>query len=148
MEFTAQDIQQFEQIKRAIQMTAANLAPALAREVAMIYPAYEVGKTYAAGDYITDGADHNGDPLLYSVVQAHTSSQEWPPALTPSLYTPVSLSNSGHPIWAQPSGAHDAYDKGDVVYHEKDGLLYRSNIDGNTTEPGTDDRWWSIYEEV
>lgn len=148
MEFTAKQMQEMAQIKRALQMTAANLAPALAREVAMIYPPYQVGKDYAAGDYFTSGADRNGDPMLYTVLQAHTSAEQWPPESTPSLYGVVSLSSSGWPIWSQPSGAHDAYNKGDVAYHEKDGKLYRSNIDGNTTEPGTDDRWWSIYEEV
>lgn len=146
MEFTAKQMQEMYQIKRAIQMTAANLPPALAREVAMIYPAYQVGKTYAAGDYFTDGTDNNGDPLLYSVVQAHTSSAEWPPASTQSLYTPVSLDDAGYPIWTPPSGAHDAYNKGDVTSWK--GRVWRSLIDGNTTEPGTDDRWWEIYEGV
>lgn len=28
------------------------------------------------------------------------------------------------------------------------GMLYKSKIDGNTTEPGADDRWWEIYVEV
>ncbi len=145
MDFTAKQMQEMSQIKRALQMTAANLSPALAREVAMIYPAYQIGKDYAAGDYITDGTDANGDPLLYSVVQAHTSAEEWPPAATPSLYTPVSLDASGRPLWAAPAGAHDAYDTGDVVsYKDK---LWKSKRDGNTSEPGTDE-WWEIYEEV
>ncbi len=144
MYFTAKQMQEMQQIKRALQLTAANLSPALAREVAMIYPAYQVGKTYAAGDYIKDGTDANGDPLLYSVVQAHTSAEEWPPESTPSLYTPISLDVSGWPLWAAPLGAHDAYNTGDVVSHK--GELWKSRRDGNTSEPGTDE-WWEIYEE-
>lgn len=146
--FTAKDLQAAEQLRRALQMVAANLSPTLAREVAMVYPAYQAGKKYAAGDYITDGADCNGDPILYSVVQAHTSAEEWPPAATPSLYTPISLDETGFPIWSQPSGSHDAYNTGNITYHEPTGKLWRSKIDGNTTEPGTDDRWWEIYEVV
>ena len=145
MEFTAKQMQEMQQIKRALQMTAANLSPALAREVAMIYPAYQVGKPYAAGDYITDGLDANGDPILYSVVQAHTSAEEWPPQSTSSLYTPISLDASGRPIWAPPTGAHDAYHTGDVVSHN--GKLWKSTRDGNTSAPGSDE-WWEIYEEV
>ena len=143
--FTAQDLKCFEQLRRALQMLAANLPPAAAREVATLYPEYQTGKAYAAGDYFTCGTDSNGDPLLYNVVQAHTSAPEWPPASTPSLYTPVSLDASGRPVWAAPTGAHDAYDNGDVVSHQ--GRLWRSKRDGNTSEPGTD-AWWEIYEEV
>lgn len=45
--------------------------------------------------------------------------------------------------WVQPSGAYDAYDEGDKVTHN--GKRYISKINGNTTEPGSDPRWW---EEV
>lgn len=143
--FTQKDMKNIEQLRRALQMVAANLSPALAREVPMIYPAYQVGKAYAAGDYITDGADTNGDPLLYSVVQAHTSAAEWPPAATPSLYTPISLDDSGWPLWAAPTGAHDAYDAGDVVSYKD--RLWKSLRNGNTSEPGADE-WWELYEVV
>lgn len=143
--FTEKDMRMMDQIRRALQMAAASFSPAQAREVAMIYPEYQVGKTYAAGDYFTDGTDSNGDPLLYTVVQGHTSAAEWPPASTPSLYTHVSLDASGWPLWAPPTGAHDAFDTGDVVRHKE--KLWRSKRDGNTSEPGTDE-WWEIYEEV
>lgn len=139
-------LQAAEQFRRVVQMFAAQLPEAQAREVATIYPPYQVGKTYSIGDYITSGTDSNGDPMLYKVVQAHTSSAEWAPASTPSLYALISLDEDGYPVWSQPSGAHDAYNTGDIVSH--DGRLWRSKIDGNTTEPGTDDRWWSLYEEV
>ena len=45
----------------------------------------------------------------------------------------------------RPSGAHDAYNTGDKVTHN--GKQYTSQIDGNTTEPGTDERWWSETKE-
>lgn len=136
-----------EQFRRVVQLFAAQLPASLAREVATVYQPYQVGKRYEAGDYFTSGTDTNGDPLLYSVVQGHTSSEEWPPELTPSLYTTISLDSSGWPVWAPPTGAHDAYNKGNVVFHEPTEKLWVSNRDGNTSEPGTDE-WWSIYEEV
>lgn len=143
--FTQKDLKGMEQIRRALQIVAGSLPAAQAREVPMIFPDYQVGKVYAAGDYIKDGTDGNGDPILYSVVQAHTSAAEWPPASTPSLYTPITLTESGRPIWAPPTGAHDAYNKGDVVSHE--GRLWKSRRDGNTSVPG-EDEWWELYEEV
>lgn len=138
-------LQAAEQFRRVVQLFAAQLTEAQAREVPSIYPAYEAGKLYAAGDYITDGTDTNGDPLLYKVAQGHTSAAEWPPASTPALYTPVSITAGGWPVWAPPTGAHDTYNTGDIAEHN--GRLWKSNRDGNTSEPGTD-QWWSIYEEV
>ena len=46
--------------------------------------------------------------------------------------------------WTAPSGAHDAWNIGQWAEHG--GLLWRSKIDGNTTEPGSDDRWWEAPE--
>lgn len=45
-----------------------------------------------------------------------------------------------YPEWVQPTGAHDAYAQGAEVSH--DGKRYISQIPNNTTEPGTDERWW------
>ena len=42
--------------------------------------------------------------------------------------------------WVAPSGAHDAPNIGDHRWF--DGQVWRSLIDGNTTVPGSDDRWW------
>lgn len=44
--------------------------------------------------------------------------------------------------WVPPTGAHDAYAVGDKVRHE--GVIYASRIDGNTTVPGSDPRWWEV----
>ena len=52
---------------------------------------------------------------------------------------------AGYPIWNRPSGAHDAYNKGDVVsYNEK---LYKSLIDGNTYSPDEYPAGWEEYTE-
>lgn len=42
--------------------------------------------------------------------------------------------------WVQPRGAHDAVRIGEYRRHA--GAAYRSLIDYNTTEPGSDPRWW------
>lgn len=138
--FTQKDLQGMAQLRRALQLFAAMLPEDRAREVATVYPQYEAGVAYLVGQYITAGEDGNGDPLLYRVAQAHTSQADWPPAETPALYTCLSLDSGGYPIWSPPAGAQDAYHTGDTVSHK--GQIWQSRIDGNTTEPGSDERWW------
>ncbi|NBI08659.1 hypothetical protein D1641_01315 [Colidextribacter sp. OB.20] len=143
---TNSDLKAAEQLRRALQLFAETLPEAQAREVAAVYPAYQTGRAYKAGEYLTDGVDTNGDPLLYKVVQDHTSADEWPPEITPSLYTCVSLGTSDWPIWSQPTGAHDAYNAGDVV--DRNGTLYKSKIDGNVWDPEQFPDYWEVYEVV
>ena len=133
-----------EQLRKAIQMFAVTLDDAKAMEIATVFPAYEVGRAYNIGDMITYGENAVGDPQLYRVVQAHTSAAEWKPSAVPSLYTPIGLDAGGYPIWAQPTGAHDAYNKGDVVAYK--GGLYESTIDGNVYAPDAYPAGWVLHQ--
>ena len=136
-------LQSAEQLRRALQMFAATLTDEQAMEVATVYDPWETDKAYKSGQYLTYGENGVGDPQLYKVVQDHTSQADWAPDKTPALYTPIGLDDSGYPIWSQPTGAHDAYNVGDVV--DYGGVLYESLINGNTTVPGSDDRYWKVY---
>ena len=131
--FNKKDLQAAEQLRRALQLYASTLTPARAREVATVYPKWEPGVTYPANTYLPYGEDANGDPILYQTIQAVTSAAEFPPDTTNTLYNRVSLDESGYPIWSQPTGAHDAYNTGDIVSHN--GTLYKSKIDGNVWPP-------------
>lgn len=144
--FSKANLQAAEQLRRVLQLFAGTLPEAQAREVAAVYPRYGVGRAYEKGQYITDGTDANGDPRLYRVEQDHTSQADWPPADNPSLYTCISLTPDGHPIWSQPTGAQDAYNTGDIVSHN--GTLYRSKVDGNVWAPDAYPDGWEIYVEV
>lgn len=136
-------MQAAEQLRRALQLFAKTLPEAQALEVATIYPAWAAGRSYAAGDILRHGVNSVGDPQLYKVVQAHTSQADWLPEATPALYDPFGLDGSGYPLWSQPTGAHDAYNTGDVVSHN--GALYQSLVDGNVWEPGAYDGLWEVY---
>lgn len=138
-------LQSAEQIRRALQMFAASLTEEQAMEVATIYKPWDIGIAYAVGDYLTYGVNSVGDPQLYKVAQAHTSQEDWTPDAVPSIYVPIGLDDSGYPVWSQPTGAHDAYNTGDIVNYN--GTLYQSLIEGNTTVPGSDARYWSVYSE-
>lgn len=136
-------LQAAEQLRRALQMFAATLSDEQAMEIATVYDEWQPDKQYAQGVYLTYGTNGVGDVQLYKVAQAHTSQADWTPDKTAALYTPIGLDDDGYPVWSQPTGAHDAYNIGDVVDH--DGVLYESQIDGNTTVPGSDERYWKVY---
>ena len=132
-----------EQIRKALQMFAQTLTDEQAMEIATVYPAYEVGKAYTVNELFTYGVNDVGDPQLYRVVQAHTSQSDWTPDATPALYTPIGLSEEGYPTWSRPTGAHDAYNTGDIV--DYNGTLYKSLIDGNVWSP---DEYPAGWEKV
>lgn len=134
-----------EQLRKALQMFASSLTDEQAMEVVAVYDTWKVGKTYAVGEFLTYGVNGVGDPQLYKVAQAHTSQADWTPDATPALYVEIGLDDSGYPVWSQPTGAHDAYNTGDIVNYN--GTLYQSLIDGNVYSPGAYPSGWEIYTE-
>lgn len=73
---------------------------------------------------------------LYRVVQAHTTQDDWTPDITPALFTEVPRPGE-IPVWRQPTGAQDAYMKGDKVrYPDAAGSVWVSLIDANVYAPG------------
>ena len=137
-------LQAAEQLRKALQIFAATLTDEQALEIATVYPAWQSGWAYSVGEVISYGTNSLGDPQLYKVVQAHTSQAEWTPDATPALYDAFGLDESGYPIWAQPSGAHDAYNAGDIVNYN--GTLYQSTINGNVWAPDVYPAGWTVYE--
>lgn len=138
-------LQAAEQLRKALQMFAASLSDDKAMEVVAVFDHWKTGKAYAVGDFVTYGVNGVGDPQLYKVVQAHTSQENWKPDVTASLYDAIGLDESGYPVWSEPTGAHDAYNKGDVVNYE--GTLYESLIDGNVYSPAAYPAGWAAYTE-
>lgn len=134
-----------EQLRKALNWFAQSLNEEQAMEICGVYDAWKPDTAYVTGEYITYGENSVGDAQLYKVVQAHTSQADWTPDITVSLYTPIGLTEDGYPIWAQPTGAHDSYNAGDIV--EYNGILYKSLIDGNTFAPDAYPDGWEVYEE-
>ena len=133
-------LQAAEQFRKAMQMFAASLDDERALEIATIYDAWAPNKSYSVGEFITYGQNGVGDPQLYKVVQAHTSQNDWTPDAVPALYTAIGLDDNGYPVWSQPTGAHDAYNVGDVV--DYNGTLYESVINGNVYSPDAYPAGW------
>jgi hypothetical protein len=132
-----------EQFRKALQMFAASLSDDKALEVASIYDAWASGKSYKVGEFVTYGENGVGDPQLYKVVQAHTSQADWTPDKTASLYSPIGLTDEGYPVWSKPTGAHDAYNEGDIV--DYNGTLYKSLINGNVYSPDEYPQGWEQF---
>lgn len=105
-----------------------------AESVTILFPDWEVGVQYRKEDkekgISADRVQYNG--LLYRCIQSHTSQSDWTPDITPALW--VRTSTEEWPEWIQPTGAHDAYNKGAKCSHK--GKHWISNMDANVFEPG------------
>lgn len=106
-----------------------------------LYPSWTVDVAYAVGDR------RKYDGKLYRCIQAHTSQSGWEPNVTPALW--VRTAEDGEiPEWVQPTGAQDAYAKGDKVTHND--KTWVSLVDGNVWEPGatgTESLWAEVTDE-
>lgn len=136
-------MQAAEQLRKALQMFASSLTDEQAMEVVAVYDPWQIGRAYAVGEFLTYGENGVRDHQLYKVVQAHTSQADWTPDVTPALYVAIGLDDAGYPVWSQPTGAHDAYNKGDIVDYK--GTLYESLIDGNVYSPEAYPAGWAVY---
>lgn len=138
-------IEQAQAIREAMDYAGANLTEEMALACVRLYRPWAVGVAYAVNEYLTYGTNEVGDPQLYKVVQAHTSQADWTPNGVPALFTAIGLTEEGYPVWAQPTGAHDSYNIGDIV--DYNGTLYESLINGNAYSPEAYPAGWKVYSK-
>lgn len=118
-----------EAMRGQIEGMAEELPDDKAEETAWAFPAWSGnGIAYKTNDRVK----YNG--LLYRCIQAHTSQADWTPDTAVSLWVRTSDPQEEWPEWIQPTGAHDAYNKGDKVSHNSKHWV--SDVDANTWEPG------------
>lgn len=114
-------------IRAGIEAFSANQTDEILIDNVAAFPYWNGGGvSYSAGMLL------QYDGSLYRVIQPHTSQADWTPDKVPALFTRVSIEE--YPDWVLPTGAHDAYSKGDKVAHN--GKHWQSDIDGNVWEPG------------
>lgn len=113
-------------LRRLIESASNSLNDESALSGVELFPAWATGKTYSIGNRV----QHNG--TLYKCMQSHISQADWTPDATPALW--VTVSAEEWPEWTQPTGAHDAYNKGDKVSYN--GKHYICTIDANAYAPG------------
>lgn len=116
-------------LRPLIVKASASLSDEDALEAVELFKPWAAETAYAVDERIQYGGK------LYRCVQAHTSQTEWTPDATPALWTEVALPGE-IPVWRQPTGAQDAYAKGDKVrYPDEDGAVYVSTVDSNVWSP-------------
>lgn len=117
-------------LRPLIEKAAISLPDEDALEAVELFPVWATGVSYAADERVSY-ADK-----LYRCVQSHTSQTDWTPDATPALWTEVAKPGE-IPVWKQPTGAQDAYMRGDKVHYPgKDDPVYISTVDNNVWEPG------------
>ena len=123
-------------LRALIEKAAASLPDEDALDGVELFPAWAADTAYAADQRVRyGGSSGTPTPTLYNCVQAHTSQTGWEPDKTPALWTEVAKPGE-IPVWRQPTGAQDAYNKGDKVhYPDADGPVYVSIVDANTWAP-------------
>ena len=120
--------QEAEQFVRSIVTLRESATDERALEAVPIYPAWKASKSYTVGERIR----YNG--ILYKVLQAHTSQEDWTPDVAVSLFAKVLISDpTTIPEWEQPESTNP-YKKGDKVTHN--GSTWVSTVDNNVWEPG------------
>ena len=138
-----------EQAQEVVLLTRDFLPDAVALTLPAIYDEWNpdgisyIGKDTATEDKPASIVRRNG--FLYRCLQSHTSQENWTPENSPSLWVLIDDPAIEWPEWKQPTGAHDAYSIGAKVSHN--GKKWISQIEANTVEPGTDDRYWKEYSE-
>ena len=126
------------QLRPLIEKAAESLPDDDALEAVELFPAWATGVSYTVDERVSY-ADK-----LYRCVQSHTSQADWTPDATPALWTEVAKPGE-IPVWKQPSGAQDAYAKGDLVhYPTADDPVYISTVDNNVWSPDT--YGWQVTE--
>lgn len=119
-----------------IEKASVSLPDEDALQAVELFPQWVTGRAYAVDERL------QYKNVLYRVVQAHTSQADWTPDITPALFVVVSLDE--WPEFVQPTGAHDAYKKGDKVTFN--GKRYISLIDANVYSPAAYPAGWQEVE--
>jgi hypothetical protein len=122
-------LERARQTRRAITLYAKELPDEQAAGMPSLFEAWDGGGvTYKAGDRRQDRG------LLYRCLQDHVSQPDWAPDAAPSLWVRIDDPAIEWPEWRQPTGATDAYAKGDKGSHN--GKHWISDVDNNVWEPG------------
>lgn len=111
--------------RKSIEQAASLQSDEQALENIYLYPQWETDKD------VTIGERYRYGEKLYKCIQAHHTQADWTPDKTPALWTEVSVDE--WPEWKQPTGAQDAYAKGDKVSHKDKHWV--SDVDANVWEP-------------
>lgn len=133
-------IEKARKLRRLIELAAQCLEVEDALEGVDLFPLWDGnGVAYKAEKKVR----YNGQ--LYTILQDHTSQENWTPELAASLFALVLPGQDGTDIdeWVQPDSTNP-YKKGNRVLFE--GHIYESLIDGNIWSPAGYPAGWQLIE--
>ncbi|OPZ41271.1 MAG: hypothetical protein BWY95_02684 [Bacteroidetes bacterium ADurb.BinA104] len=83
----------------------------------------------------------------YECLQPHQTQSDYTPTATLGvLWKEVPQQSDEYAVFVHPTGAHDVYMKGDIVWYPTlNSTLYRSKIDNNSWSPDEYANGWEIY---
>lgn len=119
--------EQAKRLRSLIERMSADLTDDEAYTAPQLFPQWGL-KQYTTGDRV------QYQERLYKCLQSHTAQADWTPDVAVSLWVQVSDPAIEYPDWVQPTGAQDAYNKGDKVSHSARHWI--SDVDANVWEPG------------
>lgn len=150
IEFTEAEIQNkeaqkaMEMLNMDFQAQVQTLPDEQALMVPTVFPLWAVGVPYQVDFKV------RYHEVLYKVIQAHTSQEEWQPDVAVSLFAKVIVGevdpDTGEQVvldWVQPDSTNP-YMKGDKVIFE--GVVYESTVDNNIWAPNAYPQGWSVVE--
>ncbi len=114
-------------LRRMIEQASTSLNDSDALAAVELFPKWSESASYQVGDRV------RYDSTLYKCLTAHDSQSTWTPTDSPSLWVRIDDPSIEFPDWVQPTGATDAYSRGDKVSHI--GKHWISDVDGNVWEP-------------
>jgi len=100
---------------------------------------------WAPNGYLAAGMIVAYQGYHWEVLQMHWPQVGWEPDKVPALFKrlgAIDIPDEEVPEWVQPTGAHDAYQKGDKVRFE--GSVYESLIDANVYSPTEYPAGWEL----
>lgn len=125
-------------MREMLEAAAVGLTDEEALEAVFAYPKWKANVEYAVGDRV------RYKDILYKVLQAHTSLDNWTPDVAPSLFAKVLPGQDGDiGDWEQPDSTNP-YMTGDKVRFE--GHIYESLIDNNVWSPAAYPAGWRLIE--
>ena len=150
IEFTEAEIQNkeaqkaMEMLNMDFQAQVQTLPDEQALMVPTVFPLWAVGVPYQVDFKV------RYNEVLYKVIQAHTSQEDWHPDVAVSLFTKVIVGEvdpgTGEQVvldWVQPDSTNP-YMKGDRVIFE--GVVHESTVDNNIWAPNAYPQGWSVVE--
>lgn len=99
---------------------------------------------WVKNEWVEMGWNRMYNGIKYEVIQPHQTLIGMEPDVTPALWKKAPTGE--YEVWVQPTGGHDAYANGDIVwYPDTDTTLYKSVIDANVWSPDAYPAGWEVY---